>query len=874
MMVPLRLEAGIRRRAWMFGDMAPGVTVGAGFSFISSADAGAPGPADGVDVPLSQWIGGSWPFGVTVGSTNGISFGDYDADGWPDMFTLQGGNLFRNVDGQDWVVTVNLKAALPFADRRYGTSFGDYDNDGLPDIGCEPRDFPGDTCFHLFHNLGGGPNFMDVAGDPAVIDVQACNSHAESICWGDTDGDGNMDMFLPVYPAFHFGGPGNFFYYNLGPVGPGGAYAFQEQIVPSGLDNPPGTSRPEGAQFVDTDFDGDFDLFCNGTLYRNISTPGTALFDNATPNTGIQFSNQLEEGITYLDADLDGDFDLLVVYTNGAIGVRLYEAKGDGTFDLLPTSVIDSFSTGLDLGVSTEDWDNDGDMDVTTRQVFRRNQFMETGTTKFTVASHSIPGGFITSATPAWGDWDKDGDMDCALGNWLSSGHFYENTTYGAATPENDRRYLRVRVMRDSDTVPFGLENEYGAIVEVQVEGEEKTFRRKKFVSSSGGYLTQDEYTLHFAMPDDPAPADPTVDVVTDVTVDLAGPPGMGFLRIDKHVNPVLGGIQLAELADREIVVYRSGKVIIDGCTFDPTPVQPIELLTTTGGLITPGPLTSVPALAAVAPNHFIGIEVDTFSTTEPVRLNEIIVDGTLDSSDSCSGEAGTIDIWDVSTPGSPVQVSNARIDQVSVSTNDRSYYRTNVILDPGKTYRIVAKVTETRSTSITAPVATGALTVNGGLSFTDSLPCLGLNVSGAILDLNAVSMAVRFSETVGAPFVDMGSGLAGAGGIPALSGTGSLEAGSAYSLDVTGAASSAPAAIAIGASADWQVLFGGTIVPALDAIFAGLTTTGSGTMNLNGTWPATAPPGVSFYYQIAIIDAGAPLGVAFTNAIAGSTQP
>ena len=873
MMVPLRIGEDVCRRAWMFGDMEPGKTVGTGWSYVELGTLDDPGPADGVDVPLSLWTSASWPGGLTVGLTNGISFGDYDADGWTDIFTLQGGDLFRNINGQDWQIVVNLKAALPFADRRYGVSFGDYDNDGLPDIGCEPRDFPGDTCFHLFHNLGGGPNFVDVATNPAIIDVQACNSHAETICWGDTDGDGNMDMFLPVYPSFHFGGPGNFFYYNLGPVAPGGEYAFKEMVDMAGLDNPPGTSRPEGAQFIDTDFDGDFDLFCNGTMYRNISVPGTPLFDNATVNAGIQFTSTLEEGIVFFDKEMDGDFDLVAVYSNAAIGVRVYEAKGDGSYELLPTSVVDSFQIGLDLGISSEDWDNDGDMDLTTRQVFRRNQFMETGTANFTVATHNIPASFLTSATPAWGDWDKDGDLDCALGNWLSVGHFYENTLYDTETPDDDRRYARVRVMRDSDTVPFGLENEYGAIVELHVAGE-AGLRRKKFVSSSGGYLNQNEYVLHFALPEDPAPDDDAADLVYDLTVDLAGPPGDGFLRIDKHVNPVLGGIQLAELADREIVVYRSGKVLMDGVEFAASPAASIVQGTTTDGLTMPGPTTAVPALAAAPANTWVGIEFDTLAATGPVRVNEVIVDGQLDAAVACGANNGNIVLWDVTVPGNPTIVNGGVIDGTTVSTNNRSYFRMNAVLDAGRTYRLVAAVTDTRTTPVTAPVVTGAIAVNGGLNYTDLAPCLGTAAAAAALDGNGVPIAMRFNEDVGPAFVDLGLGLAGAGGVPALSGGGNYTTGGAYTLDVAGAAASAPAAVALGFSANPFEAFGGTIVPALDAIQAGLTTSAGGTLNLGGNLPPNVAPGASFYYQVAVIDPSAPQGVAFSNALAGSVQP
>ena len=873
--VSLPLGAQIQRSVWMFGDMTPDMSTGAGFSYIKPSTGALPSPDGGVDVPLSEWMGGSWPAGLVVGETNGISWGDHNADGFPDIVALEGGNVIENLNGQDWAVVANLKTLLPASSNRYGTSFGDYNEDGLPDIATEPRRFSGDTCAHLFRN-DGAATFVDVSGDPAIVDLQACDSDAESICWGDVDGDSRLDWFLPVYPSWHGGGPGNFFYYNLGPVGPGGAYAFQEQSFASGLDNPCcTTARPEGAQFVDTDFDGDFDLYSNGTLYRNISTPGTALFDNPTANAGIQFSDELEEGIVFFDKEMDGDFDFFSVYTNGTIGVRVFEARGDGSYKLLSGPAVESHLTGLNLGISAADWDNDGDIDFTTRQVFRKNQFMETGTASFTVATTGIPATHLTSATPAWADWDLDGDLDCALGNWQSTGHFYENTLYGAGTSDNERRNVRVRVMRDSATVPAGLETEYGAIVEIHVAGEENGPRRKRFVSSSGGYLNQDEYPVHFALPADPAPGDAAVDLTFDVTVDLSGPPGDGFLRIDKHVNPVLGGVQFAELVDREITVFRSGKVILDGCTFDPGPAQSIVHNTTTGGLDVPTPTTALAALTAVPADTLVGLEFDTLAASGPVRLVEVILDGQLDLSTDCSGELANITVWEIA-PFGPFflasVVDNGRLDGVTVTTNDRTYLRTNVLLEPGKVYRVFAAVTESRLTAIAGPVTTGGVTVLGGFSYTDLNAC---DIDPVVTaDPSFVPMALRFSEDPGAPFVNLGFGQAGASGVPSLTGTGTLKPGSPYSLDLTSAAPNAAVGLAVGFSANCFNAFGTTIVPALDSLVGGLMTDGTGALSVSDTWPVTFPAGTSFYYQMAVIDPTAPFGIAFSNAMAGSTQP
>ena len=184
-------------------------------------------------------------------------------------------------------------------------------------------------------------------------------------------------------------------------------------------------------------------------------------------------------------------------------------------------------------------------------------------------------------------------DLDCALGNWGVEGHFYENTLYTSETPQADRRHLRVRVVGDSPAVAEGLEVEFGASVEVHLLNGPDTFRRRKFVASSHGYLNQNEYTLHFALPDDPVVANPAEDLHFDLTVDFPSLPSDGLWRVDKHVNPALGDINLAQLAEREIRVYRGGATVIDGVLRDPFLFAAPRLSTTTDGLAlaTPGPI-------------------------------------------------------------------------------------------------------------------------------------------------------------------------------------------------------------------------------------------------------------------------------------------
>lgn len=735
---------GIARRFWMPDDLLPRQSRSLTFSFRRVEGTSLVGPT--VDVPLQRWLGGSFPGGLNFGATNGVSFGDYDADGWIDVFACMSGNLWRNLEGTDWELVADLDSVLPFTQRRYGSSFGDYNNDGLPDIGTEPRDgWGGDECMHLLRNEG-GTTFTDILIDPQLVDLQPCSADAETICWGDVDCDGDLDCFLPVYPQWAFGGPGNFFLTNLGPTGPGGQYAFTENSAAVGVDNPPPASaRSEGAQFTDIDSDGDMDLYCNGTLYQNISSLGNPLFrDHTEITSGIGLSTALDEGAMFFDKDLDGDFDLFVVYTGP--GVRIWENRGDGQFFMAPISTVESPFTGLDLGMSAEDWDNDGDIDFTTRQVFRRNQLMETGSANFTVASTNIIPGHLTSATPAWGDWDKDGDLDCALGNWLSTGNFYENVLYDGTEPLSQRRFVRVRVVRDSDTVPAGLETEYGATVEIVIRGDTSPHRRKKFVSSAAGYINQSEYTLHFAVPDDPAPADDAVDLFFDVVVDFPSLPSEGLLRVDRRINSALGRISLADLISREIVVFRSGRVVIDGAEFLPQGYEDDHLTLAAGGLIQATDTAALPAPIVDIPSRNVGVAFDTFGATELVRIRELWIDGQLVPT-FCVGATANVFLWDVTDPVAPFRIEGGVLEVPGYANNRRTIVPVDILLKRDRAYRLVAAVSTYRATPIVAPIDHGNLTVLGGLNYLDGQPCTGDEIASETVDPGNIYMSFRFSN-------------------------------------------------------------------------------------------------------------------------------
>jgi len=123
-------------------------------------------------------------------------------------------------------------------------------------------------------------------------------------------------------------------------------------------------------------------------------------------------------------------------------------------------------------------------------------------------------------------------------------------------------------------------------------------------------------------------------------------------------------------------------------------------------------------------------------------------------------------------------------------------------------------------------------------------------------------------------PFTGLGHALAGTFGKPILHGEGTLVAGSPGSLELTNAMPSAPAymfvSLGAGAGAPFK---GGILVPIPSLLMLPLATSPTGTLNLAwASWSAGIPAGTVLAFQYAIQDAGAPAGVALSNALKAVT--
>ena len=334
--------------------------------------------------------------GITsAGYGMGATAGDYDGDGWVDLYvTNLGHNQLLHNDGDGTFSDVTAPAGVD--DQRWSVSaaFFDYDRDGRLDLyvgnyvdfrvathkSCSSPsgalDYCGPSAFgpeadRLFRNRGDG-TFED-----ATVAAGIARSPAPSLgeAVGDFDGNGYLDLYIA-----NDGAP-NFLWLNRGD----GTFV-DEALLGGCAVNAEG--QPEASMGVvpgDFDADGDIDLFMThldretNTIYLN---DGSALFSDATEQSGLGMTSWSSTGFGTARLDFDGDGILDLFVANGAVKrieaqlrsgephpLRqpnlLYRGLGSARFEDITAAAGPAFATAeVSRGVAAGDLDNDGDLDL------------------------------------------------------------------------------------------------------------------------------------------------------------------------------------------------------------------------------------------------------------------------------------------------------------------------------------------------------------------------------------------------------------------------------------------------------------------------------------------------------------------------------
>jgi hypothetical protein len=383
----------------------------------------------------------------------GVAVGDYDNDGYPDLYvTSYGKNILYHNNGDGTFTDVTAKAGVAGGGWSVSAGFFDYDNDGKLDLFvtrymdwdtkhnkdcggnyhtyCPPEEFPATTNI-LYHNNGDG-TFTDVSQRSGIA---AKKGRALGVAFADYDGDGFTDIFVAN------DGMQQYLFHNNG----------------------------------------------NGTFTEVGLDAGTALSQDGRRLSGM--------GVVFQDYDNDGRPDVIVTELPREI-YGVYHNDGDGSF------TYRSLETGLGLlssgssgwGVGLEDFDNDGWKDLFVAQghvldnveqidhslhyleppllAMNHNGRFERGDSGSTVPA--------AARGAAFGDLNNDGWQDVVMTSLGSHPQVFIN--------RGGKLHWLVITLRGTRS------NRDGFGARVQVNGQ------TRFATSSGSYLSASDKRLHFGL--------------------------------------------------------------------------------------------------------------------------------------------------------------------------------------------------------------------------------------------------------------------------------------------------------------------------------------------------------------------------------------
>jgi hypothetical protein len=344
------------------------------------------------DVTEKAGVSGSY-FGM------GVAVGDYDNDGWPDIFVTAYGRCTLYKNNQNGTFTdVTERAGVATPGWTTSAVWFDYDNDGRLDLFvcsfvdysgvrklacgnnelgrnyyCVPRLFKPTTSF-LYHNNGDG-TFTEVSQGTAIAKALG---KGLGVVATDINNDGRMDLFVANDTVQ------NFLFVNRGPA-PNGRWNWDEIALQSDVGFSE-NGRPRSGMGVDAaDFDGDGwqDLFVANVdheMYSVYINNKDETFHDASEKTGVARDTKLMSGwgLKYFDYDNDGIVDLLLanghpddMIDNYSMQVKykepllLYHQGKDGKLKNVSETAGPVFQKQFAArGLAVGDYDNDGALDV------------------------------------------------------------------------------------------------------------------------------------------------------------------------------------------------------------------------------------------------------------------------------------------------------------------------------------------------------------------------------------------------------------------------------------------------------------------------------------------------------------------------------
>ncbi|MFT4678740.1 MAG: hypothetical protein ACI84C_000962 [Flavobacteriales bacterium] len=346
----------------------------------------------------------------------GVSFYDFDNDGWDDLSFCQKSDslvFFKNIEG----TFVQMPSPVyAWADSKHVT-WADYDNDGDPDLLV--TQYLGLT--QLLRNDGNW-NFTDVSFDAGIPQEPLAKTFGVS--WADYDHDGWLDVYICNYNWND--GMTNWCMHNNGDG------TFTDMALQIGIEN--GSKPSYQSAWIDHNNDQWPDLYVindflpQNALYEN---NGDGTFTDISESSGTNLSIEAMSASAN-DYDNDGDLDMYI--SNNTAGNFLMENEGDGTYNNVAPSLGVTVND-LCWGSLWIDYDNDRWDDLYVATSFGSgsyiNHFFTNDEGEFTSADELISSqDQAVSFGNAKGDFNNDGFYDIVQANASSQHSFiYENQT-------------------------------------------------------------------------------------------------------------------------------------------------------------------------------------------------------------------------------------------------------------------------------------------------------------------------------------------------------------------------------------------------------------------------------------------------------------
>ena len=422
----------------------------------------------------------------------GQAWGDVNNDGWPDLYVTDhaGPNSLyqNNGDGTFSLSSFNNKVVLP---EKYSTGaiFIDYDNDGWQDLYVLAW---GENT--LFKNLA-GEGFTKVTADAGI---GGGDKNSKTASWGDFNQDGFLDLYIANWACYPrcgrpLYGDSDKLYQNNGD----GTFTDVTQLLGGKI-----TGSGFVAGFTDFDNDGDLDIYLVNDEFINPVRNGLWRNDGAGCD-GWCFTELSESadadirmmgmGLTTADYDNDGDQDF---YISNVSHMVLLENMGDGSFqDSAETAGVDAVGS-VGWGNVFLDYDNDGWQDIVLgvsdamgKEAEPQNRLyknLKDGSFADVSQNSGISGPERTLGI-ATADYNRDGQVDLLVGNFIDGYRLFENRS------ESDNGWLALKLVGDG---PINRDA-VGSVVKVTTADGMTQMRE---VIAGSGLGAGNELTLNFGL--------------------------------------------------------------------------------------------------------------------------------------------------------------------------------------------------------------------------------------------------------------------------------------------------------------------------------------------------------------------------------------